>query len=116
MKEKTKQKRLLKNEVFEELSILDDYTDLPDFVVIKILNLGNKISKQLSKYYLSWESIKYQRDEIFNKLQNQYPDLSNRELKSLVIEYIKEYRNSEDFKNVFGNELSFSIEIEDLDY
>lgn len=117
MKEKTKQKRLLKNEVFEELSSWDlGYSETLDSVVDIIGKCGNEISEILSDYFLRWESMKEQRDVIIENLQNQYPDLSIKEKKRLIVEYLKEYWNSEEVKEGFGNELTFSIEIEDIDY
>ena len=57
--------------------------------------------------------MKEQRDVIIEKLQNQYPNISKKEIKRFVVEYLKEYWNSEEVREGFGNELTFSIEIED---
>lgn len=117
MKTKTKQKKQLKKEVFEELSSWDlGYSKTLDIVNDKIFNCGKEISDILSDYFLRWESIKEQRDEIIDTLQNQYPNLSKKEIKGLVVEYIKEYWNSDEYKEGIGYVLSCCIEIEDVDY
>jgi hypothetical protein len=117
MKPKTKQKRLLKKDVFEELSCWDlSSSETIDLVLDKIQECGDEISEILSNYFLRWESIKVQRDEIIRNLENQYPEISNIELKKLIIEYIKEYWNSENYKSIFGEQLTTIIEIQDVDY
>jgi hypothetical protein len=117
MKPKTKQKKQLKKEVFEELSSWDlGYSKTLDIVNDKIFNCGKEISEILSDYYLRWESMKEQRDRILIIIQNQYPNLSKKEINGLVIEYLKEYWNSDEYKEGFGYQLSCCIEIEDVDY
>ncbi len=114
MKSITKQKRLLKKEVFEELSSWDfSGSETIEKVNEEINKCGIKISEILSEYFLRWESIKEQRDGILKNLQNNYPDLSKNEIKKLIIEHIKEYWNSEEFREQFGLELIFSIDVED---
>lgn len=117
MKQKIKEKRLLKKEVFEELSSWDlGYSETIDLVNDKIFKCGKEISEILSEYCLRWESIKSQRDGILINLENQYPNLSNKELRKQIVEYIKKYWNSNEFKEGFGSELSSSIEIKDVEY
>jgi len=117
MKPKTKEKRELKKEVFDELSSRDfGYSETIDTVNEIIFDCGKKISEILSHYFLRWESMKEQRDEIIKTLQNQYPNLSKKEIQKLVIEYLKEFWNSDDYKEGIGYTLSSCIEIEDTDY
>jgi len=107
----------LKKEVFDELSIWDlGCSETIDTVNEIIFDCGKKISEILSDYFLRWESIKEQRDGFINSLENQYPNLSKKEIRRLVVEYLKEYWNSDDYKEGFGCFLSSCIKIEDIDY
>ena len=117
MKQKMKQKRLLKKEVFNELSSWDlGYSETLDSVHGIIGECGKEISEILSRYFISWDSLKSQRDDVIQNLENNYSDLKKNEIRKLVVSYIKEYWNSEDFKEVFGYSLSSMIDIEDLEY
>jgi hypothetical protein len=117
MKEITKQKRLLKKEVFDELSSWDlGDSETLDSVHEIIGKCGEEISEILSGYFMSWDSLKSQRDGVIQNLENNYSDLTKNEIRKLVVSYIKEYWNSEDYKEIFGYSLSSTIEIEDLDY
>ena len=114
MKEITKQKRLLKKEVFDELSSWDlSCSETFDSVHEIIGKCGGEISEILSRYFVSWDSLKSQRDGVIQNLENNYSDLTKKEIRKLVVSYIKEYWNSEDFKEIFGYSLSLTIEIED---
>jgi hypothetical protein len=111
---KTKQKRLLKKEVFEELSSWDlGYSETLDSVYDIIEKCGKEISDILSGYFMSWDSLKSQRDDVIQNLENKYSELSKNEIRKLVVIHIKEYWNSEDYKEGFGDSLSSIIEIED---
>lgn len=117
MKPKTKQKRELKKEVFDELSSWDlGYSETLDLVDNIIFECGETISEILSNYFLSWDNLKTQRDEIISNLEKQYPEISKNELKKLIVQYLKDYWNSGMYKNEFGRKLSHSIQIEDNDY
>jgi hypothetical protein len=116
MIQKTKQKRLLKREVFEELSSWDlSSSETLDSVNEIIGKCGKEISLILSEYFLSWESLKFQRDDVIRNLENNYTELSKKEMKKQVVELIKEYWNSEEFKEILCFNLSSSVEIDDLD-
>ncbi len=109
-----KQKRLLKKEVFNELSSWDlGYSETLDSVHGIIGECGKEISEILSRYFISWDSLKSQRDDVIQNLENNYSDLKKNEIRKLVVSYIKEYWNSEDFKEVFGYSLSSMIDIDD---
>lgn len=117
MKPKTKEKRELKKEVFDEISSWDfGCSEIIDTVNEIIFDCGKKISEILSHYFLRWESIKEQRDSIISSLENQYPNLSKKEIRKLVVEYLKVYWNSDEYKEGIGYFLSSCIEIEDIDY
>ncbi len=117
MLQKTKQKRELKKEVFDELSTWDlSYSETLDHVHEIIGKCGKEISEILSEYFLSWDNLKSQREGVIQNLENNYSDLTNNEIRKLVVGYIKEYWNSEDYKEIFGYNLTSKIEIEDLDY
>jgi hypothetical protein len=115
MKEQTKQKRGLKKEVNEILSsYYFGYSPTYDEVNGLLEECGNQISKLLSDYYLRWESMKFMRELILKDMYNDYDLISKKEFRLLVIEFIKEYYNSDEFKNSFS--ISDFIEIEDVNY
>ena len=115
MKEQTKQKRELNNEVYEILTSYD-LSGSPTYErVDELLNeCGKKISEILSDYFLRWESMNSMRGDILENLENGYDLISKKEFRLLVIEFIKEYYNSDEFKNSFS--ISDFIEIEDVNY
>ena len=115
MKKQTKQKRELKNEVYEILSSYD-LSGSPTYErVDELLNeCGEKISEILSDYFLRWESMNSMRGDILENLENNYDLIPKKVIRLLVIEFIKEYYNSDEFKNSFS--ISEFIEIEDVNY
>jgi|688.fasta_scaffold871523_2 hypothetical protein len=118
MKEITKQKRLLKKEVFKCLETHDwsMYGGINDEVLETISICGERISKLLSEYFLNWNCIKHQRDEIIlEELSNNYSVFGRKELRKLIVEYIKCYWNSELNKKGYGEYLSFITEIQDVE-
>lgn len=115
MKKQTKQKRELKNEVYEILSS-HDLIGSPTYErVDELLNeCGKQISEILSDYFLRWESMNSMRVDILENLENNYDLIPKKVIRLLVIEFIKEYYNSDEFKNSFS--ISEFIEIEDVNY
>jgi hypothetical protein len=115
MKKHTKQKRELKNEVHEILSSYD-FGYSPTFEKVDhILNeSGIKISEILSNYFLSWDSMKSSREDILVKLENDYDLITKKNIRLFIIQYIKEYYNSDTFKNSIS--VSDFIEIKDTGY
>jgi hypothetical protein len=115
MKEQTKQKRGLKNEVYEILSSYD-LSGLPTYErVDELLNeCGKQISEILSDYFLRWESMNSMRGDILENLENNYDLIPKKVIRLLLIEFIKEYYNSDEFKNRFS--ISEFIAIEDVCY
>jgi hypothetical protein len=112
MKPKTKQKSTLKKEVFNELSSWDlGYSETLDNVYEIIGKCGEEISGILTDYFMSWDSLKPQRDIVINSLENTYSDIPKNEIKKLVVEFIKDYWDSDEYKEVFGDYLSSKIEI-----
>ena len=115
MKKLTKQKRELKNEVYEILSSYDLSGSSTHERVDELLNeCGKQISEILSDYFLRWESMNSMRGDILENLENNYDLIPKKVIRLLVIEFIKEYYNSDDFKNSFS--ISEFIEIEDVNY
>jgi hypothetical protein len=115
MKKQTKQKRELKNEVYEILSTYDfGYSPTFDKVDELLNECGKKISDILSDYFLSWDSMKSMRGDIFENLENNYDLIPKKVIRLLLIEFIKEYYNSDEFKTSFS--ISEFIEIEDVCY
>lgn len=115
MKKQIKQKRELKNEVYEILSSYDLSGSSTYERVEELLNeCGKEISKILSNYFLRWESMNSMRGDILENLENNYDLLPRKVIRLLVIEFIKEYYNSDGFKNSFT--ISEFIEIEDVNY
>lgn len=117
MNKLTIQKKTLKNEVYEILESLD-LSGSPTIEEVDriIYQCGKKVSKILSHYLLSWNSIREQRDGVISDLSNKYPNLSKTEIKRLVVDYIKEYWGSYETKKSFGMELTSVIQIEDTNY
>lgn len=115
MKEQTKQKRGLKNEVYEILSSYD-LSGSPTYEIVnELLNeCGKQISEILSDYFLRWESMNSMRGDILENLENNYDLIPKKVIRLLVIEFIKEFYNSDEFKNSFS--ISDFIEIEDVNY
>lgn len=115
MKEQTKQKRGLKNEVYEILSSYDLSGSSTYERVDELLNeCGKQISEILSDYFLRWENMNSMRGDILENLENNYDLIPKKVIRLLVIEFIKEYYNSDEFKNRFS--ISEFIEIEDVCY
>ena len=115
MKEQTKQKRGLKNEVYEILSSYD-LSGSPTYErVDELLNeCGKKISEILSDYFLRWESMNSMRGDILENLENNYDLIPKKVIRLLVIEFIKEYYNSDEFKKCIS--ITELVEIKDLEY
>lgn len=113
MKEQTKQKRGLKNEVYEILSSYD-LSGSPTYErVDELLNeCGKQISEILSDYFLRWESMNSMRGDILENLENNYDLIPKKVIRLLLIEFIKEYYNSDEFKDRFN--ISEFIQIEDI--
>ena len=113
MKEQTKQKRGLKNEVYEILSSYE-LSDSPTYErVDELLNeCGKQISEILSDYFLRWESMNSMRGDILENLENNYDLIPKKVIRLLLIEFIKEYYNSDEFKDRFN--ISEFIQIEDI--
>ena len=115
MKEQTKQKRGLKNEVYEILSSYDLSSSPTYERVDELLNeCGKQISEILSDYFLRWESIKTMRGDILENLENNYDLIPKKVIRLLVIEFIKEYFNSDKFKKCIS--ITELVEIKDLEY
>ena len=115
MKVQTKQKRGLKNEVYEILSSYDLSSSPTYERVDELLNeCGKQISEILSDYFLRWESMNSMRGHILKNLENNYDLIPKKIIRLLVIEFIKEYYNSDEFKNSFS--ISDYIEIDDVNY
>jgi len=115
MKIESKQKRGLKNEVYEILSSYDLSSSPTYEIVYELLNeCGKQISEILSDYFLRWESMNSIRGDILKNLENNYDLIPKKIIRLLVIEYIKEYYNSDEFKNSFS--ISDFIEIDDVNY
>ena len=115
MNEQTKQKRELKKEVYEILSNYDLSGSLTIEIVNRLLiNSGKQISEILSDYFLRWESMNSMRGDILENLENNYDLIPKKVIRLLLIEFIKEYYNSDEFKNRFS--ISEFIEIEDVCY
>ena len=115
MKKQTKQKRELNNEVYEILTSYD-LSGSPTYErVDELLNeCGKKISEILSDYFLRWESMNSMRGNILENLENDYDLISKKSKKLLVVEFIKEYFNSDDFKK--GITIYEFIQIKDVNY
>jgi hypothetical protein len=115
MKKQLKQKRELKNEVYEILSSYDFHNSPTIEKVDELLNkCGNQISVILSDYFLSWGGIKFFRDDVLINLKNDYNLIPKKVIRLLLVQFIKEYFNSDEFKNDIT--ISEFIEIEDIDY
>lgn len=115
MKVQTKQKRELKKEVNQILSsYYFGYSPTYDEVNELLDECGNQISKLLSDYFLRWESMRFMRDEILKDLYNDYDLISKKEIRLLLVQFIKEYFNSDEFKNSIT--ISEFIQIEDVNY
>ncbi len=115
MKKHLKQKRELKNEVYEILSSYDfGYSPTFDKVDELLNKCGKQISVILSDYFLSWDGIKFFRDDVLMNLENDYNQIPKKVIRLLLVQFIKEYFNSDEFKN--GITISEFIEIEDVDY
>jgi hypothetical protein len=115
MKEQTKQKRELKNEVYEILSSYDfGYSQTFEKVDGLLNECGKQISELLSDYFLRWESMNSMRGDILENLENNYDLIPKKVIRLLLIEFIKEYYNSDEFKNSFS--ISEFIEIKDVNY
>ena len=115
MKKQTKQKRELKKEVNQILSsYYFGYSPTYDEVNELLDECGNQISKLLSDYFLRWESMRFMRDEILKDLYNDYDLISKKEIRLLLVQFIKEYFNSDEFKNSIT--ISEFIQIEDVNY
>lgn len=115
MKKETKQRKELKKEVYEILSNYD-FGSSPtiDDVSELLYNCGVQISELLSDYFLRWESMKSIREDILENLENEYDLIPKSVIRLLVIQFIKEYFNSEKFKQSLV--ISDFIEIEDVGY
>ena len=115
MKVQTKQKRELKKEVNEILSSYD-FSGSPIYErVNELLNeCGKQISDILSDYFLRWDSMNTMRGDVIENLENNYDLIPKKVIRLLVIEFIKEHFNSDEFKNVFT--ISDFIELEDVNY
>ena len=115
MKEQTKQRRGIKHEVYEILSSYD-LSGSPTYErVDELLNeCGKQISEILSDYCLRWESMNSMRGDILENLENNYDLIPKKVIRLLVIEFIKEYFNTDKFKNRFI--ISDFIEIENVNY
>ena len=115
MKEQTKQKRELKNEVYQILSSYDfGYSPTFDKVDELLNECGKQVSEILSDYFLRWESIKTMRGDILENLDNNYDLIPKKVIRLLVIEFIKEYFNSDEFKKCIS--ITEFIQIEDVNY
>lgn len=115
MKEQTKQKRELKNEVYQILSSYDfGYSPTFDKVDELLNECGKQISELLSNLFLDWDGIKFFRDDVLMNLENDYNQIPKKVIRLLLVQFIKEYFNSDEFKN--GITISEFIEIEDVDY
>jgi hypothetical protein len=115
MKKQTKQKRELKKEVNQILSSYDlGGTPTHDIVCELLIECGEKISEVLSDYFLRWESMSSMRGDILENLENDYDLISKKSKKLLVVEFIKEYFNSDDFKK--GITIYEFIQIKDVNY
>ena len=115
MKKQTKQKRELKKEVNEILSSYDLSGSSIYERVDELLNeCGEKISEILSDYFLRWKSMNSMRGNILENLENDYDLISKKSKRLLVVEFIKEYFNSDEFKDGFT--ISEFIQIEDVNY
>jgi len=115
MKVQTKQKRELKKEVIEILSSYD-FSGSPIYEKVNELinECGIQISEILSDYFLRWENMKSMREDVIENLENNYDLFPKQVIRLLVIEFIKEYFNSDEFKDSFS--ISEFIEIEDVNY
>jgi hypothetical protein len=115
MKKQTKQKRELKREVYEILSSYDlSGTPTYERVDELLIECGEKISEILSDYFLRWESMNSMRWNILENLENDYDLISKKSKRLFVVEFIKEYFNSDEFKDGFT--ISEFIQIEDVNY
>ena len=115
MNEQTKQKRELKKEVYEILSNYDLSGSLTIEIVNRLLiNSGKQISEILSDYFLRWESMNSMRGDILENLEKNYDLIPKKVIRLLLIDFIKEYYNSDEFKSSFS--VSEYIEIKDPCY
>jgi hypothetical protein len=113
MNKQTKQKRELKNEVYEILSSYDfGYSPTFDKVDELLNECGKQISELLSNQFLSWGSRNFFRGNILKNLEKDYDLIPKKVIELLVVQFIKEYFNSDEFKDSFN--ISEFIQIEDI--